>query len=172
LQVIEKSRIDYDPRVVLAMRRSGATLQQIADKIGKTRERVRQILVKNFDSTEHELISTNQLCERLAISRTRLFELYGARVITPKRKWNTNCSWRYLWAKDTVEQVNTYLNTYLRCKWCNRPIPRNRRAFCSNECYAEDHKYKYRSTEANRRQLESIKRYRKRKRALILSAGG
>ncbi|MFC2022625.1 hypothetical protein ACFLTL_00465 [Chloroflexota bacterium] len=54
------------------MRRSGATLQQIADRIGRTKERVWQILAKNCGTTKGGLVSTEQLCWLAGMSRNQV----------------------------------------------------------------------------------------------------
>jgi predicted nucleic acid-binding Zn ribbon protein len=152
------------------MRRSGATLQQIADKLNRTRERVRQILVKHYGSTNHNLISTETLRKQLGFSRYRLIDMYQNRVITPEREWHTNGICHLLWSPDTAEQVTGYLHTHRRCKMCHRPVPGGRRVFCSDACYLEDHKYKHKTAEKKRKHLDSVKRYREKRKMLSYSA--
>ena len=75
---------------IYAMRYSGATLRQIADRIGKTKERVRQILLHNYGSTRHKLLSTRQLCGLSGVSVKRLTRLHRDGVIMPVKEWDTS----------------------------------------------------------------------------------
>jgi hypothetical protein len=45
-------------------------------------------------------------------------------------------------------------------------VPPGRRTFCSSTCYVESHKYRNMSGESKRKHLESIKRYRAKRRQL------
>ncbi len=170
MQVVKNPGTDIYANFIYAMRRSGATLQQIADRLNRTKERVRQILVKNYGSTRHELLSTEQLRKRLGLSRPRVMELCRDKIITPAREWNTKGTYRFLWSPDAVEQVNNYFSTNVLCKRCHRPLPSGRRVFCSVECYNEGHKYKYKSALGKKRHLESVKRYRQKGRVLVQAA--
>ncbi len=160
MQTVMERRADINANAIYAMRRSGATLQQIANEIGKTKERVRQILIKSYGSTKHKLLSTEQLCKILGLPRNRVIELYRDNIINPARDWDTGISHYLLWRPATVEEVNTYYNTHRLCKMCYSYIPKGRRCYCSKQCYNEGHKYKYKSIEAKQRHLRNIKRYR------------
>lgn len=138
------------------MRQSGATLQQIADKIGRTRERVRQILVRKYGSTKNKLISTEQLCKLLGLPRNRVMGLYRDGIITPAREWDTRIGHFILWHPATWGQIIYYYKTNRLCKMCNSYIPKGRRYYCSKQCYEEGHKYRYRSIEAKQRQLKNV----------------
>jgi len=170
MQAIITQKTDVDASTVYAMRHSGATLQQIADKIGKTKERVRQILVKNYGSTKHKLISAEQLRKLVGLSRNRIIECYLANVITPVREWNTDGSHYLLWSPASVEQINIYYETHRSCKMCHSSIPRSRRYYCSEQCYKESSKYKYKSIEAKQRYLRSIRRYRAKCKQIVRAA--
>ena len=143
------------------MRQSGATLQQIADKIGKTKERVRQILIQNYGSIKNQLISTEQLCELSGRPRNRITELYQGGAITPVVQWHTGNRHFLLWSPATVEQAISYYKRHRLCKICHRPIPNDRRVYCCEECCKEGHKYRDRSPEARERHRISM-RNRKR----------
>jgi len=165
---IERQRTDIGA-TIYNMRQSGATLQQIADRIGRTKERVRQILVKNYGSTKHDLISTEQLCEILGLSRNRIVELYEGGVISPVKEWNTDGGHYLLWPPASVEQINIYYETHRSCKICHHPITKGRLVYCSEQCCREGHKYKYKTIEAKQRHLRNIKRYRDKKKCLARS---
>jgi hypothetical protein len=145
--------------IIYDMRQSGATLQQIADKIGKTKERVRQILVQNYGSTRHQLISTEQLCRLSGLPRNRIIELYEDSVVIPEVEWNTGIRHYLLWSPATWGQVISYYKRHRLCKICHRPIPNDRRVYCCAECCKEGHKYRYKSAEAReRRRIRNGKR--------------
>ena len=153
-----------DASSIHAMRNSGATLLQIADKICRTKERVRQILINNYGSTKHKLVSTRQLCELSGLSCNRIMKLYQDSVITPVREWDTSNGHYSLWSQATVEQIKTYLKPYKTCRFCricHGPIPTDRHCYCSERCYKESHKYKYRSIEARQRHRIIMRRYKK-----------
>jgi len=156
---IERQRTDIGA-TIYNMRQSGATLQQIADKIGKTKERARQILVKNYGSTKRKLISTEQLRNLVGLPRNRIIEFYLANVITPVKEWDTDGGRYLLWPLASVAQINIYYETHRSCKMCHSSIPRSRQYYCSEQCYKESRKYKYKSIEAKQRHLRSIRRYR------------
>ena len=164
MQVVTKPdiNIDFSTTTIYVMRHSGATLQQIADTIGRTKERVRQILVKNYGSTKHKKLSTEKLCKLSGLSRSRIVELYKDDVITPVKEWNTNNGQYFLWPLSTVEQIAAYYSSHRLCKICYRPIPKGRRIYCSEQCYREGHKYRHMSIEAKKKQLGNIRRYREK----------
>ena len=159
---ITNPRTNINASAIYNMRQSGAPLQQIAKKVGRTKERVRQVLIQNYGSAKHQLISTEQLCRLLGLPRNRIIELYQDGVIIPAVEWNIGISHYLLWSPATWGQIISYYETNRLCRICRCPIPKDRRAFCSEQCYKEGHKYKYKSIEAKQRHLRNIKRYRER----------
>jgi len=155
-----------DATSIYAMRYSGATLDQIADRVGRTKERIRQILIHNYGSTKHKLVSTRQLCKLSGLSRNRIMQFHQDNVINPVREWDTSSGRRSLWSLSAVEKVIinslTSSRTDRLCRICHGPVPVNRHRYCSDKCYKESHKYKYRSIEARQRHSISVKRYRTR----------
>ena len=149
------------------MRRSGSTLQQIADKTGKSKERIRQILLSNYGSTRHKLMSTEQLRKLFGFSRHHVLELYTSGVITPAKQWRVNNGEYLLWSTTAISQINSCNNATKVCKQCGAVIPPNRRKYCSTSCFTESHKYKNMSNDAKKRHLDSIKRYRVKQRQAI-----
>jgi len=164
------SRTDIDASAIYAIRQSGASLQQIADRIGRTKERVRQILVKDYGSTKHKLISTQQLCKLLGLPRNRIIELYLDGVIVPAIEWTTGNHHYLLWSPATAEHLISYYKTHRLCKICLYPIPIHSRVYCSEKCYKEGQKYRYKSIEAKQRRLRSIKKCMARRRQLAQTA--
>ena len=166
MELTTRTRTSVNVNAIYAMRRSGSTLQQIADKTGKSKERIRQILISNYGSTKHKLMSTEQLRRLFGFSRHHILELYNNGIITPAKEWKANNGHYLLWSVSAINQINYYLNNEKRCKFCGGPVPPARRSFCSNECYLESHKYRNMSQEAKRKHLDSIKRYRAKHRQL------
>ncbi|HEX9896593.1 MAG TPA: hypothetical protein VGA85_02905 [Dehalococcoidales bacterium] len=146
------------------MRQAGAPMREIAEKVGVSKERVRQILTQNIGSTKHEWFSTLQLCEESGLPRNRVLELQKLGVITPAFAWGIGRRRYLLWSPEAVKVITDYYSTHYFCRVCNKALPRKRILFCSDTCRQERHKYKYMTLEEKKRVLENIRRYRERKR--------
>lgn len=158
---------------IYAMRYSGATLRQIADKIGRTKERVRQILLKNYGSTRHKLFSTKKACEMSGLSYHKVMKLCEDGVISPVVEWDTISGHHYLWSHAGIEKIKVFrelAKTNRNCRICGAPVPEERQNYCSEHCYKESHKYRYRSLEAREKHRTSMRRYKKM-RKLAQAAG-
>ena len=138
-------------------------MRKIAERIGRSRERVRQILVKSLGTTNHEYLSTLQLCNQSGLPRNRIVELYLDGIISPIAKWDAGNRDYLLWPYEAVEKIRVYYKNYRVCRFCNKPLPRNRIFFCSDDCRYESQKYKYMTPEERKRVLENIRRYRERR---------
>ena len=149
--------------VVLEMRRSGMPMRKIGEKIGRSRERVRQILVKNTGSTSHRLLSTQQLYQQMGLPRSRIIELYKDGIIKPKAEWKTGNHHYLLWPNNIAETISNYYNIHRLCKICGQQLNKGRWVYCSHDCYREGQKYKYKSEEAKQRHLRNIKEYLERR---------
>ncbi len=158
-----------DVNLVYILRSTGATLQEIGDRLGRSKERIRQILVKNYGSTECRLFSTEQLADQTNLSRYQIMKLYRDGVIAPERGWETGCGRYLLWSAITISKIKVYEREKRLCKICGGPIPRGRSVCCSQECLEESRKYKYKSDEAKQAYLRSISDYRRRKRQKFLA---
>ena len=164
MELSVRTRSNLNINAIFAMRRSGSTLQQIADKTNRSKERIRQILIRNYGSTQHKLMSTEQLRKIFGFSRYHILDLYNSGVITPAKEWNAKNGQYLLWSTSAIDQITSYYNSTKVCKQCNSVIPPNRRRYCSTECYSESHKYKNMTDEAKKRHLSCIKRYRAKRR--------
>lgn len=156
-----------NPALVVALRESGASLEQIAEAIGRTKERVRQILVKNTGSTSHRLLSTQQLYHQMGLPRSRIIELYKDGIIKPKAEWKTGNHHYLLWPNNIAETISNYYNIHRLCKICGQQLNKGRWVYCSDDCYREGQKYKYKSEEAKQRHLRNIKEYLERRKGLF-----
>ena len=152
--------------VIFELRRSGMPMREIAVKIGRSKERVRQILVKNRGTTNHELLSTLQLCIESGLPRNRIIDLYLDGIIEPAAKWDAGTRDYLLWPAESVTKIRTYYQNHRLCKVCNKPLPKNRIYFCSDNCRHERHKYKSMTPEEKKRVLDNIRRYRERRKLL------
>jgi hypothetical protein len=162
-----RTRSNVNINAVYAMRRSGSTLQQIADKTGRSKERIRQILISNYGTTRHKLMSTEQLRKLFGFSRHHILDLYNNGVITPAKEWKANNGQYLLWSTTAISQINSYHNATKVCKQCGAVIPPNRRIYCSTRCYTESHKYKNMSNDGKKRHLNSIRRYREKQKLAL-----
>lgn len=145
------------------MRYAGATLEQIAAKIGRTKERVRQILLNNCGSTGHKLLSTRRLCKLSGLSRKQINSLAERGIITPVREWDSGHGLYAVWSYHALELIESNTEEpapQKLCRICQKPVPANRSCYCSASCYKESHKYKYRSAEARQKHLLSMRRYK------------
>ena len=161
-----KSRNIASKSVIFEMRRSGMTMREIAEKISRSKERVRQILVQNCGKTDHELLSTLQLCILSGLPRNRVMDLYLDGIIIPAAKWDAGTRDYILWPQEAVLKIKSYYQNHRLCKVCNKPLPKNRIYFCSDICRRERHKYKHMTPEEKKRVLDNIRRYRDKRKVL------
>ncbi|MGP8080995.1 MAG: DUF2116 family Zn-ribbon domain-containing protein [Dehalococcoidales bacterium] len=167
IDVKSKNAISKD--IILEMRQSGMPMREIAEKIGRSKERVRQILMQGFGKTAHEFLSTLKLCKQTGLPRNRIMELYLDGVIIPAVKWDTGNRDYLLWPPEAVVKIGVHYQNHRLCKVCNNPLPKNRIFFCSDKCRQERHKYKYMTPEEKKRVLDNIRRYRERRKILTKS---
>lgn len=136
-------------------RQAGATLQEIADEVGRSRERIRQILKQHYGSTRSVfdvgLITTKELAEITGYANILDFKDRG--IIEPSGVGEEGI---YLWRPDCVTQIQTARG---RCKICTKPIPKWRKIYCSDTCRIEGGKYKYKSEVQKQAQIERALRW-------------
>ena len=164
-----KSRSVVSKELVLEMRQAGMPMREIAEKINRSKERVRQILVQGCGSTNHEYLSTLQLCKQAGLPRNRIIDLYLDGIISPSVKWDAGNRDYLLWPQDAVAKIGEHYKNHRLCKVCNRPLPKNRIFFCSDNCRKERHKYKYMTREEKKRVLDNIRRYREKRKTTAQS---
>jgi hypothetical protein len=162
IQLNHNQKTELDIGFIYTARRYGASLQQIGELIGRTKEGVRQILLRNYGSSKHEFLSTFKLCSLSGLSRDRVLELHHHGIITPVKEWDTDIGHYYLWAPDTWRRIAPYNRMNGVCRMCHSPNPKGRRHYCSRECYMEGQKYKNKTDQGKKRHLDSIRKYRSR----------
>ena len=139
-------RVVIDKAMIYEMRQAGATLREIGNKFGITRERVRQILLNNFGSTRHDLLSTVQISSQTGLSNNRVMRLYKQGIIAPAFEYDIGVQHRIMWMVTTIQVVKEYYDSQHICRVCKKPIPVNRTFYCSYYCQRESYKYKKMST--------------------------
>lgn len=142
------------------MRQSAASLQQIANQFGISRQRVGSLLTKYYGSTRvGELLTVTELARLAGCLRNYIVKLRERGVIQPAKvigRGRTRGG--TLWKPSTISTIITYIDSH-RCLVCHQPLPSNRRRYCSPACYIEGHRYKNRPEEARRQQRESVARW-------------
>ena len=147
---------DYTLSILSQMRHVGATLKQIAEHFGISRERVRQLLVQRCGSTRvSHLLGTDELARQADCSYARIQKLTLRGIIKPAKIIGKN---RRLWKPETVDILVQYLAN-LHCPVCSRPLPNNRSVYCSASCYAKayHHRYLKMSWEQRRKHTERVR---------------
>ena len=156
----------FDIRFICELRQSGVSLQQIADTIGRMKERVRQILVKTNGSSKHDLLSTQQLFKKLLLPRNQILELYKDGIIVPALEWTSGNHHYLLWDNRVADEISSYYKMYRQCKICGQIEGSGRWIYCSVKCDRKGQQYRYKSAEAKQKQLSSIKMYMSRRKQL------
>lgn len=140
--------------LIYDMRQQGFTLQEIGLEIGRTKERVRQILVEHYGSTEikRELVTTSQLATQADCRPLLIEKLRREGLIAPIRRriWDPNATLPILIQNKPI------------CRICAKPVPKYRACYCSEECRTEAGRYKNRPDEVKWRQNERVRRWGER----------
>lgn len=139
------------------MRQSGITLDQIGNRFGITRERVRQLLAERYGSTRvRELLTATELARLAGCTWKYIDKLKQRGIIQPAEVVGHG---RTLWKPQSIAIVIEYIDQH-RCPVCHRPVPSNRQVYCSRGCYLEARRYKNQTKEARRQHDERVKRWR------------
>lgn len=113
---------------IVAMRKEGNTLQSIGDKIGVTRERVRQILNEYYSGTKMPFLPEHQVAKICGCSDFTLAKIRKQGLVKPRR-----AGILHLYDRDEVERA--YSAMQRNCAMCGTPIDRTHK-FCV-ECSAK-----------------------------------
>lgn len=119
---------------IATMRREGKTLQSIGDKIGVTRERVRQILNQYYGGTKTSFLSEHQVAVLCGCSDQIIRRMREQGLVNPRLYGHY-----YLYDRDEVEKA--YLAYLRQCAMCGVLIGLTRK-YCK-ECSAERQRYFY-----------------------------
>jgi len=144
------------------MRQSGASLQQIGNSFGISRERVRQLLTQYYGSTAvQDLLNTSELARLAGCSWNYIDKLERGGIIQPEKVvgWG-----RRQWPPQTVDIITSYNDNH-RCPICGQPVPSNRWVYCCQSCrleanrYKNQDRYKNRSEEEKKKHQEAVQRW-------------
>jgi len=130
----------------------GLTLQEIGNRFGITRERVRQILLKSGIRMPDGGVTFSEAALRLNCSHfllRRAIENIFGRVSVAEQ-----------FPRGISEQELARLESALPvCSICGERLTRKRRKYCSARCYSELWKYKNWSTEKKAKHIERCKHW-------------
>lgn len=146
---------------LMDMRQSGMSLQEIGNTVGRTRERIRQLLEKHYQTTEIEnFITRTQLAKELGTNwhAVRQLELKG--LVNP-----ILLGYRYLYDKRDIDRIKSIIKK--ACVHCGEPIPLNSKLskYCP-ECSKEHKRYHYPFLSEVDKKRYARKNYAMRKRRL------
>ena len=113
-------------------RDAGASLKEIGDEVGRTKQRIHKILVKHYGTADSEgTLSTSQLLKQLTCSLGTVYNLRKEKAISPVSKGK--------WKPETIDIILELR----KCKICGQPVGKNRKTYCSAACEVEGGKFKY-----------------------------
>lgn len=142
---------------IASLRRQGNTLQAIGNTVGRTRERVRQILVEHYGRVEMELLPEGRAARIIGCGRWRLVKLRKSGVTHPVRLG----IWFWLYDREEIEKAMLALQR--TCPHCGNPLSLEKtRKYCP-ECSKESRRYNYpfMSEEAKREHIQACVRWQK-----------
>jgi len=114
------------------LRDAGASLRQIGNEVGRSKQRIHQILVKHYGTADSEgALSTSQLLEQVGCSWGTLYNLRKEGIISQVSPGR--------WKPETLDII---IELH-KCKMCGKPVGKHRRTYCSAACEVEGQKYKY-----------------------------
>ena len=125
--------------LIATLRSEGRTLQQIGDRLGVTRERVRQVLREHFPDCSPPP-STEEAARTLGMSY-REFRSAAKRLGLQPVGRTRNRIW---WSLDVLPIIQMAQEP-MHCRICGQPLLSPRRVYCSAECYSQWRRYANRS---------------------------
>jgi hypothetical protein len=113
-------------------RDAGASLKEIGDEVGRTKQWIHKILVEHYDTADSEgTLSVSQLVEQVGCSVSTLHELRKKGIISQVSRGR--------WKSETLDIISELR----KCKICGKPVGKHRSTYCSAACKVERQKYKY-----------------------------
>jgi len=129
-------------------RDAGASLKEIGDDVGRTKQRIHEILVKHYGTADSEgTLNTSQLLGQVGCSVATLHKLRKEGVIPQVSRGR--------WKPGTLDIILELR----KCKICGKPVSKHRRTYCSEACKVEGQKYKYWPEWRKKDHCERIGRY-------------
>jgi hypothetical protein len=125
--------------LIATLRSEGRTLQQIGDRLGVTRERVRQVLREHFPNCSPPL-STEEAAKTLGMSYCQFRSAAKHLGIQPVSRTRN----RIWWSLDVLPIVRAAQKPR-SCRICGRPLPSPRHVYCSKQCLSQGRRYANRS---------------------------
>ncbi len=141
---------------IAVWREQGYSLQQIGERVGVTRERVRQILNRFYAGTFPRFPNQESVCRLIGCSSTRLLRLRKEGIFTPER-----IGGRLRYSPEDIEII--VLALHKNCPVCGKPVPVNRK-YCCPECQRARWKNRYRhlSEEAKEKHKARVRDWQQR----------
>ena len=124
---------------IATLRSEGRTLQQIGDRLGVTRERVRQVLREHFPDC-YPPPSTEEAAKTLGMSYRQFRNAAKRLGIQPVGRTRN----RIWWSLDALPVVRAAQKPR-SCRICGRPLPSPRHVYCSEQCLGQGRRYANRS---------------------------
>ena len=145
----------YDGEV--ATLRADHTLQEIGDKCGVTRQRIKQILDRFYpDRANLTALTSGQIAQILGISTNRVSQLCERNNIIPIRKVHHAPTF---YSQDVPSRLAEIIASVV-CKVCGNHIEWPRTSYCSEECAKVYPNARYRrSLEFRQKRVLSAKRW-------------
>lgn len=145
------------PSSIYQMRQSGATLQQIANRCGISRERVRRLLIKYYGSTRiQDFLTMTELAHLAGCTQRYIYKLEQRGTIKPAKVIGRG---RTLWDAETAATITLFIDSH-RCRVCNEPVPSNRQVYCSRACALKAPRYENNPEQARRLQKARVAKWR------------
>jgi len=102
------------------LRQEGASLQRIGDEVGRTRERVRQILKEHYGNTEiRGFITTKELAKQAGCPINLIYKLIKYGLIETKYSSKKHRLWKPKIVPSVIEVIE---KQKARCEICGKPI--------------------------------------------------
>lgn len=112
-------------------RQQGASLAQIGEEVGVTRERVRQLLNQHYGSTKiHSFLTTPELARLCNTTSDLIHTLHKWGILNSVNNGGNGKGNRALWDLNALKTLLAYRS----CEICGVLLPHSRSSYCSPEC--------------------------------------
>jgi len=138
--------------LLIRERRKGKTLRQLGPMVGRSHERVRQLLAKH-NALEVPLLSENRVIAELGCVPWWLVRLRKEGSVNPIRQ-----GYFWLYSEEQVRQIASLIAERRKCEQCGEPRPLLSRRFCA-KC-RQDRKKTWYMRLSPERKADHTKKYR------------